>query len=79
MLQVNCIIVQKLKDKVNGLVLDGITYKVKKIHALIMDVKTDCEDEEKAKDLLKKYLTDLPEMGSRVLSVKVTDDQGNII
>ena len=79
MLQVNCVIVQKLKDKIDGLVLEDVTYRVRKIHALIMDVDCDSEDQEKAKNLLKKYLEELPEMQAKFLSIKVTDDSGNII
>ncbi|MBR0137560.1 MAG: hypothetical protein IJM15_04055 [Erysipelotrichaceae bacterium] len=79
MLQVNCIIVQKLKDKIEGLKLDDITFHGKGLHALIMDVAFDGDDGEKAKGLLSGYLRSLPEMGSRMLSVKLTDDQGNII
>ena len=79
MLQINCVIVQKLKDRIDGLVLDDITYKVKSIHALIMDVEYDCQDGEKAKVQLRKYLEQLPEMQAKFLSIKVTDEMGNII
>lgn len=79
MLQVNCPIVGMIKDKIDGLELDGVTYKVKKLHALILDVNFTSEDSEKAKGLLLKYLHELPEMGSRFLSIKITDDLGNIL
>ena len=79
MLQVNCLVVQKIKDKVDGLTLEDVIYHVNRVHALIMDVTTDAKDEERAKGLLLKYLSSLPEVTGRFLSIKVTDEKGNII
>lgn len=79
MLQVNCPQARKVKDKIDGLQLEGITYHVKNLHALIIDVTFEGGEIDTAKNLLRKYIAALPEMRQMFLSIKVAYDNGQLV
>lgn len=57
MIRISGLKIQDVANKINGLVIEDVTYTFTgKVQGIQAYISTDSDDEEKAKDNLKKYL-----------------------
>lgn len=78
MLKVNCPKVKAVVEALDQKQIEGITLKLKEVIGLsaIFEVEG---DEMIAKSLVKKSLSELPELKYQVVSVSLTDEQGRML
>lgn len=79
MLQIGSPKVKILNEKLNGLDLDGVTFKVESINGLTLKVSHNANDDATAKALIKKYIASLSETKNSYTNIQMIDEKGRIL
>lgn len=79
MLQIGSPKAKILNEKLNGLDLDGVTFKVESVNGLTLKVSHNTYDDATAKALIKKYIASLPETKNSYTNIQLIDEKGRIL
>lgn len=79
MLQIGSPKAKILNEKLNGLDLDGVTFKVENVNGLTLKVSHNANDDAIAKALIKKYISSLPEAKNSYTNIQLIDEKGRIL
>lgn len=79
MLQIGSPKAKTLNEKLNGLDLDGVTFKVESVNGLTLKVSHNAHDDATAKALIKKYIISLPETKNSYTNIQLIDEKGRIL
>ena len=79
MLQIGSPKAKILNEKLTGLDLDGVTFKVESVNGLTLKVSHNAHDDVTAKALIKKYIASLPETKNSYTNIQMIDEKGRIL
>lgn len=77
MISINSPKSELVAEKLQGKEIEGIAFELVKMQGMSVIMKT--SDDIQAKNVVKKYISSLPEMKYKLLTIAIVDDQGRLI
>lgn len=78
MLQVGCVKIDILAEKIDQMEIGNVKFHVVKKDGLSLKVDHNADSDEVAKSLLKSFVKTLPEMKNFFISIQIIDEMGRL-